>query len=126
MKYLVLFFALLFSICLQAQTISPKLPSSPKQIVVNSKDNVIVYLYMGRGRVMKITPDGNASYITEDIRKDKTNPYPSFNAMTIDTNGNVYMAGEDLIWKLTPDGKVSLFAGVPYKYKVADGPLSEA
>ncbi len=124
MKYLLLFFALLFSIYLPAQTTVPKLPSSPQQIVVDSKDNVIVYLYMGR--VMKITPDGNASYITEDIRKDKTNPYPSCNAMAIDANDNVYMAGEDLIWKLTPNGKVSLFGGVPYKYKVADGPLSEA
>jgi len=124
MKYTMLFFTILFSIYLPAQTTVPKLPSSPQQIVVDSKDNFIVYLYMGR--VMKITPDGNASYITEDISKDKTNPYPSCNAMTIDANDNVYMAGEDLIWKLTPDGKVSLFAGVPYKYKVADGALSEA
>ena len=124
MKYQVLFFALLFSIYLPAQTTVSKLPSSPQQIVVDSKDNVIVYLYMGR--VMKITPDGIATYITEDIRKDKTNPYPSCNAMTIDGDDNVFMAGEDLIWKLTPDGKVSLFAGVPYKSKVADGAVSEA
>jgi len=124
MKYTMLFFAILFSGCLQAQTNIPKLPSSPQYIVVDSKDNVIVHLYMGR--IMKITPDGNASYITDDIRKGKTNPYPSCNAMAIDANDNVYMAGEDLIWKLTPDGKVSLFAGIPYKYKAVDGQLGEA
>jgi hypothetical protein len=43
---------------------------------------------------MKITPNGTATYITEDIRKDKTNPYPSCNAMAIDANDNVYMAGD--------------------------------
>lgn len=124
MKYLIQLFAIFYSICLQAQITVPKLPSSPQYIVVDSKDNVIVHLYMGR--IMKITPDGKASFITEDIRKGKTNPYPSCNAMTIDSKDNIYMAGEDLIWKLTLDGKVSLFAGIPYKYKIVDGPLSEA
>lgn len=125
MKKLIVLLSLCFTtVVLLAQTSVAKLPSSPKQIVVDSMDNVIVHLYMGR--VMKITPDGNASYITTDIRKDKTNPYPGCNAMAIDAKDNIYMAANDLIWKLTPDGKVSLFAGIPYKYKVLDGPLSEA
>ena len=124
MRYTMLLFAILFSGCLQAQITIPKLPSSPQYIVVDSKDNVIVHLYMGR--IMKITPDGNVSYITEDIRKGKTNPYPSCNAMAIDASDNVYMAGEDLIWKLTPNGNVSLFAGKPYIYKAVDGQLNEA
>ena len=124
MKYVALFSAILFSIALQAQITIPKLPSSPKQIVVDSKDNVILHLYMER--IMKITPDGKASYITEDIRKGKTNPYPSCTAMAIDANDNIYMAGDDLIWKMTPTGEVSLFAGIPYKYEAVDGPLSAA
>ena len=124
MKYVALFSAILFSIALQAQITIPKLPSSPKQIVVDSRDNVIVHLYMGR--VMKITPDGKASYITEDIRKGKTNPYPSCDAMAIDAKDNIYMAGGELIWKMTPTGEVSLFAGIPYKYEAVDGPLNAA
>ncbi len=124
MKYTILLFAIIFSGCLQAQIAIPKLPSSPQYIVVDSRDNVIVHLYMGR--IIKITPDGNLSYITEDIRKGKTNPYPSCNAMAIDANDNVYMAGEDLIWKLTPNGNVSLFAGIPYTYKAVDGQLKDA
>ena len=124
MKYVALFSAILFSLALPAQITIPKLPSSPKQIVVDSRDNVIVHLYMGR--VMKITPDGKASYITEDIRKGKTNPYPSCDAMAIDAKDNIYMAGGELIWKMTPTGEVSLFAGIPYKYEAVDGPLNAA
>ena len=124
MKYAALLSAILFSIYLPGQTTIAKLPSSPQKIVVDSKDNVIVHLYMGR--VMKITPDGKTSYITEDIRKGKTNPYPSCTAMAIDANDNIFMAGDDLIWKMTPTGEVTLFAGIPYKYKAVDGPLSAA
>jgi hypothetical protein len=124
MKNTMLCFAVLCSLNLPAQITVAKLPSSPQKIVVDSKDNVIVHCYMGR--VIKITPDGKASFITEDIRKGKTNPYPSCTAMTIDANDNIYMAGDDLIWLLTPGGDVSLFAGKPYEYKVIDGPLSKA
>jgi hypothetical protein len=48
MNYAILFFTVLFSSFLQAQTSIPKLISSPQYIVVDSKDNVIVHLYRGR------------------------------------------------------------------------------
>ncbi len=124
MKKILLFFAVFCSLYVCAQTTIAKLPAMPKEIVVDSKDNVIVHCY--RGRVMKITPDGTASYITEDIRKGKTNPYPGCTAMAIDANDNIYMAADDLIWRMTPAGEISLFAGKPYEYKVIDGPLSKA
>lgn len=125
MKFAVLFWFL--TVCFEtfAQIPVLKLPSSPKQIVVDSKDNVIVHLY--RGRVMKITPFGTISYVTEDIRKDiPVAPYPTCVAMAIDQQDNIYMADNDLIWKMSPDGKVSRFAGVPFSYNVKDGPLKTA
>ncbi len=127
MKQLLLLFAGCLSL-LQLFSQSPviKLPSSPKQIVVDSKDNVILHLY--GGKIIRITPDGKNSFITEDIRKGiKKSPYPSCVAMTIDSNDNIYMADQDeVIWKLTPDGTVSLFAGVPFMGKAKDGDLKTA
>lgn len=125
MNPLILLFAILFSVNTQAQPSVPKLLSTPKNLVVDSHDNVIAHLYMGR--ILKITPDGKAAYITEDIRKSSTRPpYPKCNAMAIDARDNIYMADESLIWLLTPDGKVTLFAGVPFMYKMKDGPLKTA
>ena len=124
-----LFFSLAGCILfLQVFSQSPvaKLPSSPKQIVVDSKDNLIIHTY--GGKVLKITPDGKTSFITEDIRKDiKKSPYPTCVAMAIDGHDNIYMADQDeVIWKLTPDGKVSLFTGVPFKSTAKDGDLQTA
>jgi len=103
----------------------PKLPSTPSKVAVDSKDNVIVLIYPGR--VAKISPDGKMSYITEDIRRGiASNPWPTCKSMTIDGDDNIFMADLDLIWKMTPDGKVTLFAGVPYKSTVKDGPLATA
>ena len=102
-----------------------KLASSPMKLVVDSQDNVIVLVYPGR--VVKISPEGNMSYISEDIRKGITsNPLPTCKSMTIDTDDNIYMADLDLIWKLTPDGRVTLFAGLPYKSNAIDGPVKKA
>lgn len=116
------------SLMLQAfsQSSIAKLPESPMQIAVDNNDNVIVHLY--RGKIMKISPDGKASFITEDIRKDiKKSPYPTCVALAIDGNDNIYMADQDqVIWKLTSDGTVSLFAGVPFVSKVKDGDLKTA
>ncbi len=108
-----------------AQSSVAKLPGSPKQMVVDSKDNVILHLY--KGIIMKITPDGKTSFITEDIQKDfNKSPRPTCDAMTIDAKDNIYMATEDIIWKLTPDGTVTQFAGMPYVNTVKDGELKTA
>ena len=116
---------LLLLLQVTAQSSVAKLPDSPKQMVVDSKDNLIVHIY--QGIIMKITPDGKTSFITEDIQKAfNRNPRPTCDAMTIDAKDNIYMASEDLIWKLTPDGTVTLFAGVPYVNTVKDGDLKTA
>ncbi|CCH51395.1 hypothetical protein BN8_00315 [Fibrisoma limi BUZ 3] len=108
-----------------AQPPIAKLPSSPMAFVVDSQDNLIIHVY--RGRILKLSPAGNLSVVTDDIRKDiKKSPYPSCNAMAIDTRDNVYMADGEKIWKMTPDGKVTLFAGVPFTTTVKDGPVATA
>ncbi len=125
MKYSLLFYTLLISICLQAQITPVKLVSSPTQIVIDSKDNLIVHCY--RGRMIKISPDGVASVITDDLQKGFTqNPYPKCEAMTIDVSDNIYFTDGSMIWKMTPGGAISIFAGIPYVSKMVDGPTATA
>lgn len=124
MKYILLIFTIHLSIHLSAQTSILKIPSSPKQIVVDSKDNVIAHLY--RGRVVKITPEGKLSFITDDIRKGKSYPYPSCISMAIDAQDNIYMADLNVIWKMTPDGEINLLTGNPDKSTLLDGPIAAA
>ena len=120
MKYLILINAILFSIYLQAQT-PVVLPQTAKGIVVDSEDNVIVRIF-ARNSIMKISPDGKISYVTENLRQGFNQPpYPMGDIMTIDANDNIYLIGGATIWKITPDGKVNLFAGIPYKSKSLDG-----
>lgn len=120
MKYLLLITAILFSIYLQAQ-IPVVLPQTAKGIVVDSRDNVIVTVF-ARNSIMKISPDGKISYVTEDIRKGFNQPpYPGGDIMTIDAKDNIYLIAGAYIWKVSPDGKVNLFAGNPYRSKSLDG-----
>lgn len=125
MKYNIIIAALFFSIALPAQ-VPVTIPSSPKGIVIDSKDNLIVRLY-NRDFLMKISSDGKISYISEDITKGINNgSRPHGTIMTIDTKDNIYLTDGNLIWKITPDGQTNLFAGIPYKSKVLDGSLSVA
>jgi len=108
-----------------AQPPVAKLPSSPMAFVVDSQDNLIIHVY--RGRILRLSPQGTLSVVTDDIRKDiKKSPYPSCNAMAIDSRDNVYMADDEVIWKMTQEGKVSMFAGVPFTASRKDGPLATA
>ncbi|GAA4419946.1 hypothetical protein GCM10023187_54790 [Nibrella viscosa] len=117
--------ALLTAGAVQAQPSVPKLPSSPTAIVVDSKDNLVIHAYMGR--VLRLAPDGTLSVITDDIQKGMRGaPYPKCSAMAIDSRDNIYMANSDIIWKMTSDGKVSRFAGVPFMASVKDGPIATA
>ena len=120
MNYLKLLPALLFSLCLKAQT-PVVLPQTAKGIVVDSKDNVIVRIF-ARNSIMKISPEGKISYVTEDLRKDFNKPpYPMGDIMTIDAHDNIYLIGGITIWKINPEGEVTFFAGNPFKSKSLDG-----
>lgn len=102
-----------------------KLPSQPKSFVVDSQDNLIAHLY--GGIIVKITPTGKMTYVSEDIQKGfSRTPYPKCEAMAIDKNDNIYITDGSIIWKMSKDGKLTHFAGVPFNYTVKDGPLKTA
>lgn len=122
MKYALFFFLLLSYSVIQAQI---KLPSSATQIVVDSKDNLIIHCY--RGRIVKISPNGISEIITDDLQKGfKQNPYPKCEAMTIDAADNLYFTDGSIIWKMSPDKLITSFIGIPYVSKRVDGPASTA
>lgn len=102
-----------------------KLPSQAKSFVVDSEDNLIVHLY--GGILVKISPAGKMSYISEDIQKGfQRAPYPKCEAMAIDKSDNIYITDGSIIWKMSQDGKLAHFAGIPFDYTVKDGPLKTA
>lgn len=113
------------SIFLRAQ-MPVLLPTAPTAIAVDNKDNLIIRLY-NRNSIMRISPDGKTGYITEDMSKGVNQPpYPGGVGMVIDAGNNIYLRDFDVIWKVTPDGKTTLFAGIPFKIKALDGPLAVA
>ena len=120
MKYQILISAIIFSTYLQAQT-PVVLPQTAKGIAVDSKDNVIVRLF-GRNSIMKISPEGKISYITEDMTKGvNQGATPNGNIMAMDAKDNIYLIAGAYIWKVTPDGEVNLFAGNPNRSKSLEG-----
>lgn len=125
MKSIIALYLLFCSFTGIAQRGPVKLPSSPTQIVVDSKDNLIVHCY--RGRILKISPEGVSTVITDDIQKGFTqNPWPKCEVMTIDASDNLYFTDGNVIWKMTTDNKISPFIGLPYMAKRTDGPASVA
>lgn len=121
MKYFFLSSLLLISVIATAQTTPAKLPSSPIGVMVDSKSNLIVNCY--NNRIVKIGPDGKASFITEDLQKGISRPpWPKGGAMTIDTADNLYFTDGSLIWKLTPANVMTQYFGVPFSAKCVDGP----
>ncbi|MCE7039021.1 hypothetical protein [Dyadobacter sp. CY312] len=102
-----------------------KLPSQPKSFVVDSQDNLIAHLY--GGIIVKITPTGKMTYVSEDIQKGFNRaPYPKCEAMAIDKNDNIYITDGSIIWKMSLDGKIAHYAGIPFDYTVKDGTLKTA
>jgi len=125
MKFPLFLYTILVSLYSTAQPIPVKLVSSPTQIVIDSKDNLIVHCY--RGRLLKISPGGISTPITDDLQKGfSQNPYPVCNAMTIDAADNIYFTNGSVIWKMTTGGVISLYLGIPYVNKITDGPLNTA
>ncbi len=125
MKSVLLILLLSIGVGVIAQNKPVSLPSSATQIVVDSKDNLIVHCF--RGRMLKIAPDGTSTVITDDLQKGYSrNPWPKCEVLTIDAQDNLYFSDGNLIWKMTPDNKISWFLGIPYTAKRVDGDSSTA
>ncbi|HMT74522.1 MAG TPA: hypothetical protein PKA77_10655 [Chitinophagaceae bacterium] len=93
-----------------AQTKPIELPWSPREIVVDAYDNL--YIEFER-MLMKITPDGKSSYVSEDVAKGfRGSVTPDAELMVADSKGNIFMTHPhwNSLWKLAPDGKFTIHA----------------
>lgn len=90
----------------------------PQGVVVDSKGNVFVG-DLGNNKVRKITPQG----IVETVASI---PAPGPNALVLDSKGNLIICALQVIYKLTPDNKLSRLAGTGEMATFADGPAEKA
>jgi len=102
---------LIFQSKLSAQQKPIILPWNPRAIAVDSKDNLYIEF---EKMLLKITPDGKSSYVSENIASGFRGAVsPDAEIMVVDSEDNIYMTkdGMSSIWKMTPDGKFSIRAG---------------
>ncbi|MFD2525871.1 hypothetical protein ACFSQD_08660 [Flavihumibacter stibioxidans] len=110
-KIALVFFSITLSLhCSFAQTKPIELPWNPRAIAIDSKDNL--YIEFER-MLMKITPDGVSSYVSENIASGFRGAVsPDCEIMVADSEDNIYMTKPYMnsIWKLTPEGKFTIHA----------------
>lgn len=95
-----------------AQTKPVELPWAPREIVVDASDNL--YIEFER-MLMKITPDGKSSYVSENIASGfRGSVTPDAELMVADSKGNIFMTHPywNSLWKLLPGGKFSIHAAL--------------
>ena len=112
MKKIVLFFlsSFIWVYAMMAQSNPIELPWSPREIVVDANDNL--YIEFER-MLMKITPDGKSSYISENVAGGfRGSVTPDAELMVADSKGNIFMTHPywNSLWKLSPDGKFNIYA----------------
>lgn len=97
-------------------------------MAVDSKDNLIVTVTGANTGLWRIAPDGKTSIIIENFDKVKTSnsAWLQGTVLAVDKNDNIYMGARNMIWKVTPNGAVRLFAGERYKDAMVDGNLATA
>lgn len=106
----VLIAVLLIAAASPAQKKPVELPWDPRAIAVDSKDNL--YIEFER-MLMKITPEGQAAYITENIAQGFRGVVtPDAELMVAGADDNIYMTRPyfNSLWEMTPEGKFSILA----------------
>jgi sugar lactone lactonase YvrE len=134
LKIKMIFIFLLIKFFSLAQNKTNQLLYYPNAIVIDSKNNLYVSCNSQQPYIVKISPEGNATeFISVPLyRRKKSEKWPSLDLFTpaglaIDETDTIYVAdrGAGDILKISPDGKVTIFAG--YKgHVVKDGSLSVA
>lgn len=92
------------------QTKPIELPWAPREIVIDASDNLYIEF---EKMLMKITPDGKSSYVSENIASGFRGAItPDAELMVADSKGNIFMTHPywNSLWKLSPDGKFSIHA----------------
>ncbi|MEN3277501.1 MAG: hypothetical protein V7631_3291 [Massilia sp.] len=98
-------------------------------VAVEANGNAIVTT---NGAVLRVTPAGAATTLvdTAKIRALINNATANFipQSAAVDAAGNVYVSdtGTVAVYKVTPAGEVTVFAGTPLKEGDADGPVNTA
>jgi sugar lactone lactonase YvrE len=108
------------------------IPNGPVALIVDDADNV--YVVNDGNNVYKITSGGVVSIFAGSSgwgNVDATGTAASFNTpygINLDTNGNLYVGdyGNQKIRKITSNGVVTTFAGVPPTLSSVDGSLTTA
>lgn len=112
----------------------------PKTGFVDSKSNYYfsdlgVHTSSNHEYVRKMAPDGTVTTIAGSSANGYVNgnsttaEFQDANMVTMDSSGNLYVADgapNCVIRKITPDGIVSLYAGIPQNCGSTDGPLGTA
>lgn len=106
----ILVLMLVFAETISAQSKLIELPWAPREIVVDASDNLYIEF---EKMLMKITPDGKSSYVSENIASGFRGAItPDAELMVADSKGNIFMTHPywHSLWKLSPDGKFSIYA----------------
>jgi sugar lactone lactonase YvrE len=107
--------------------------AQPRGMTMDAEGNLYVIEYMSH-RLRKVTPAGVVTTFAgsgEEGHLDGPAATATFSypvAATMDAEGNIYISdtGNRCIRRITPDGEVSTFAGVPGERGLLDGPALTA
>jgi|GEM_PF-873542 len=97
--------------------------SYPQGMAIDAKTGNLYVADWRNHCVRKISPQGEVSTLVDDAGIVAQFAYPS--GIAIDAKGNLYVAGNNRIRKVTPSGKVSLIVGSDEE-GFADGPAETA
>jgi len=91
--------------------------NAPKAVVADSSGNIFI-ADTGNARIRKVDPSGTITLFA--------NIYAE--ALATDAIGNIYASDFNVIWKITPAGSASIFAGNQscFGYGGDDGPATQA
>lgn len=105
--------------------------AGPSQVAFDKDGNL--YIADGNLVIRKITPAGVVSSLAGSVGNpnsvDGTGPGASFQPITgmaVDASGNVYVASNTTVRKVTPAGVVTTLAGKPFSMGQQDGPGADA
>ena len=111
--------------------------SSPTAVAVDAAGNLYIaeggHYYDYPGRVRKVTPDGNINTFAGGGTGYELNGVPATSArlgspeaLLLDAAGNLFLAADNVVYKVTPGGTMTAIAGTYSGYAGDGGPAAKA